>query len=247
MECLNCSHVYQNPQPLFEELKNRYGDNYFHYEFQNEENFFQLMLLGLKDIAFETWEEPLRSKGAFLDIGCATGRLLSYMKERGWKVQGVEICEASAQYGINIRKVPIFIGPLEDAPVADFSFALIHASHLIEHLTDPIGFLKKVYALLIEGGQAVIVTPNISGLQAKLLGNKWRSCIPDHMQLFSKKNLKRCMQTLGFRILHIQTWGGIAKGLSPTWLKKLLDGAAKRYGFGDVVLFHVEKGRQTDS
>ena len=241
VRCTHCSHVYQNPQPMFADLKTRYQDEYFQYELKNELNFFNLMKLGLEDIRFSQWEPFLKERGAFLDIGCATGMLLSFMQERGWKVQGVEICEASAKYGIAQRNVPIFIGTLEEAPFEKESFSLVHASHLIEHLTDPVGFLARVHELLVEGGHFVLVTPNRSGFQAKLLRNRWRSCIADHLHLFSKDTLRTVVQKSGFRILHIQTWGGIAKGLAPRWVKGILDRAAKKYGFGDVMLFHLEK------
>ncbi|GAB4222537.1 MAG: class I SAM-dependent methyltransferase [Spirochaetales bacterium] len=233
--------MYQNPQPVFEDLKTRYQDEYFSYELENEQNFFELMRLGLEDIQFSQWESSLRERGAFLDIGCATGMLLSYLKGRGWSVQGVEICEASARYGISHRKVPIFTGPIEEAPFPEGAFSFIHASHLIEHLVDPVGFLDRVYALLGNGGMFVLVTPNRSGLQARLLRTRWRSCIPDHLHLFSKDSLTDLVQRRGFKVLRTQTWGGIAKGLAPVWIKRVLDRSAKKYGFGDVMLLQLWK------
>ena len=239
MKCSTCGHVYQNPQPEFEDLKKRYQDEYFSYELSNEDAFFQLMLLGLADIRFEIYEEDLKARGAFLDIGCATGRLISHMQERGWKVQGVEVCKASATYGIENRGVPIFIGPLDEAPFPEGSFSVIHFSHLIEHVPDPRGFLAEVRRLLVPGGHAVVVTPNRKGFQARLLGTKWRSCIADHVHLFSPDGLARLLEETGFSILRTQTWGGLAKGLAPNFIKFPLDRLAKRFGFGDVMLFHV--------
>ena len=44
--------MYQNPQPLFDDLKGRYGQAYFQYEIANEANFHRLMELGLADVDF---------------------------------------------------------------------------------------------------------------------------------------------------------------------------------------------------
>jgi SAM-dependent methyltransferase len=239
--CVGCGHFYQNPQPVFGDLKNRYQESYFDYEISNEEAFFRLMLLGLEDVGFSRWEAELKGRGAFLDIGCATGCLLAHIQGRGWKVQGAEICEASARYGIEKRGVPIFIGPLEDAPFLPETFSLIHFSHLIEHVPDPRLLLGIVYRLLVPGGAAVIVTPNRGGFQARLLGKKWRSCIADHLNLFNRPGLARLIRESGFSILQTQTWGGIAKGLAPGFIKVPLDRLAKRFGFGDVMLFYVKK------
>jgi len=185
--CRDCGHVYQNPQPLFEDLRARYRDEYFSYEMANEEAFFRLMLLGFEDIGFPSWEEGPKSAGAFLDIGCATGRLLAHFRNRGWRVQGVEICGPAARFGIEKRGLPIFIGPLEESEFPDSSFSLIHFSHLIEHVPDPGGLLARVHRLLVPGGSAVIVTPNRDGLQARLLRERWRSCIADHLNLFDRR------------------------------------------------------------
>jgi 2-polyprenyl-3-methyl-5-hydroxy-6-metoxy-1,4-benzoquinol methylase len=239
--CRDCGHLYQNPQPVFPDLKNRYQESYFDYEISNEDAFFRLMLLGLEDIGFSRWEECLKVKGAFLDIGCATGLLLSHMKGRGWNVHGAEICEPSARYGIEKRGVDIFTGPVEEAPFADGSFSLIHFSHLIEHVPDPRRLLSRVYELLVSGGAAIIVTPNRKGLQARLLRKKWRSCIADHLNLFDKQGLARILRKTGFVIRQTQTWGGIARGLVPAFIKSPVDKLAKRFGFGDVMLFYVKK------
>lgn len=240
-KCRVCGLVFQNPQPIFHDLKNRYGEKYFQYEFTNEENFFKLMLLGLKDIGFNhsvltNWQDK-----TFLDIGCATGRLLFYFKQRNWKVQGVEICDESVQYGRTRRHVPIFKGTLEQARYKDKSFSLIHFSHLIEHVTDPRSFLLEVRRVLKSKGFAVITTPNICGFQARLFKTKWRSAIGDHLFLFSKKTLKRLLQQTGFKVHKVVTWGGLALGTAPSWIKKPVDKLAKRWGFGDVMLFLVSK------
>ena len=243
LKCAGCGHVYQNPQPEFDDLRQRYQDEYFSYELSNEEAFFKLMVLGLADIRFESYEEDLKRKGTFLDIGCATGRLLAHMQDRGWKVQGVELCRASAEYGMKTRGVPIFIGPLEEAAFARESFSVIHFSHLIEHVPDPRSFLIKVRELLLPEGHAVIVTPNRKGFQARLLGTKWRSCIADHVHLFSPDGLGRLLEETGFNIVKTQTWGGIAKDLAPDFVKIPVDRLAKRFGFGDVMLFHARRSR----
>jgi 2-polyprenyl-3-methyl-5-hydroxy-6-metoxy-1,4-benzoquinol methylase len=241
-KCLGCGLICQNPQPVFGDLEKRYKDDYFTYELENDVNFFDLMVKGLEDIDFFELESQIKERRV-LDVGCATGMLLAYLKDRNWQVQGVELCEPSARYGIEKREVPIHIGTLESAAFDENSFTFIHFSHLIEHVPDPRGFLKIVYRILSPKGYMVMVTPNAAGFQAKLLGKEWRSAIPDHLHLFSKKTMRRLLSETGFEIIREQTWGGIAKGLAPVPLKRLMDRAAKRYGFGDVMLFLCRKKR----
>lgn len=240
--CRDCSMVYQNPQPEMKDLENRYDETYFDYEIENEENFFNLMMLGLKDIRFDRIEKRFPDSPGMMDIGCATGRLLSHFKDKGYRTQGVEICEESATYGIQQRDLNIFIGPLEESKFEPESFDFIHSSHVIEHVPDPTLMVKKIYEYLKPGGVAVLVTPNIGGMQAKLTKEKWRSSIGDHIWLFNKRTLRRLLKREGFKIKKVKTWGGLAVHMPvPRWFKRFVDKSAKRFGFGDVMLFYVEK------
>jgi 2-polyprenyl-3-methyl-5-hydroxy-6-metoxy-1,4-benzoquinol methylase len=241
VKCRVCGLVYQNPQPVLKDIEERYNNDYFNYEYRNEENFFNLMLLGLKDIGFGPSKLSQWKHKRFLDIGCATGKLLEYMKNLGWQVQGVELCKESAEYGIKKRKVPISPGTLAEAHLDDEYFSLIHFSHLIEHVMDPYALLKEVRRILRPDGMAVITTPNCDGFQARVLGTHWRSAIADHLFLFSKKTLSRLLKSMHFTIHNIVTWGGLATGLAPGFIKKPFDYLAKKMGFGDVMLFLVSK------
>lgn len=118
---------------------------------------------------------------------------------------------------------------------------MIHFSHLIEHVPDPRGFLREVRRILKPGGFAVITTPNVDGFQARLFKKGWRSAIADHLVLFSRRTLGKVIDESGFQTLRTVTWGGLAVGTAPLVIKKPLDKLAKRFGFGDVVLFLAQK------
>jgi 2-polyprenyl-3-methyl-5-hydroxy-6-metoxy-1,4-benzoquinol methylase len=240
VRCSDCSFMYQNPRPVFEDLKKRYAHVYFEYELTNEKNFFHLMKLGLEDINFHSMPAESFKNNNFLDIGCATGMLCAFMREKGWNVRGVDLCEESALYGKEKRGVDIFPGTLEEAGFPDEHFSCIHFSHLIEHVPDPRKLLLEVKRILVPGGIAVITTPNCDGFQARLFKEKWRSAIADHLYLFSRVTLSRLLSETGFSIKKIVTWGGLAVGTAPGIIKNFMDRWAKRLGFGDVMLFLVQ-------
>lgn len=238
VQCKSCSFVYQNPQPQLEDLQIRYDEDYFRYEIQNQNSFLELMLKSLTDMGFRAEEGQGRR---FLDIGCATGALLERMKQQGWSVQGIEICRQSAEYAIKKRGVEVFIGPLEEWQGEDASLDVIHSSHVIEHLQNPREMIQKSYRLLKEGGSLFCTTPNISGFQARLFGARWRSAIEDHLSLFSRRHLARLLKQEGFTLKASKTWGGLAAGAGPKWVKKIADPLAKSLGIGDVMIFHGVK------
>lgn len=236
VRCRECGHYYQNPQPEPSDLLDRYDEEYRDYEIENDANFLSLMLQGLADVSFFQRLAQRSTAPSLLDIGCATGSLLEHAKGLGVQVQGVEVCVPAAHYGIEHRGVPIEVGTLDDVDFADAGFDAIHFSHVIEHVPDPRSFLERVHLLLRPGGLGVVVTPNTSGLQARLFKERWRSAIADHVHLFSRRNLTRLLTECGFRIVKMKTWGGLGVGTAPRWIKGPVDRLAKAFGFGDVVL-----------
>ncbi len=235
--CSGCGLLYQYPQPVQEELSVRYDDEYFSYEIKNEKIFFDLMLKTLEDIDFNGLTKDILPSGpSFLDVGCATGMLVAHMNSGGWNGKGVEVCSASAEYGRSKRNADIITGTFEEAVFPESSFDVIHSSHLIEHLTDPGGYVEKAFRLLKPGGFLITTTPNTASFQAFLKGKDWRSAIADHMYLFSLKTLKKLLRNGGFDIVRWKTWGGIPAGEAPVIVKKAADYVCKKTGTGDVMV-----------
>jgi len=253
VRCTRCGLVQMNPQPDEAQVMKRYqetsGADYCAYERANEESFLNLQLLALRDAGFYDLERELfegANSGsqeripAVLDVGCATGTLLSELKRRGWQTCGVEI-SPSAEYARSVRSLDVRGMPLEQNNFKDASFDVILASHFIEHLNDPRRFLQEAYRLLKTGGRLFITTPNISGFQSRIFGSAWRSAIFDHLYLFSVKTLCAMLINSGFELESVHTWGGLAAGTAPPWLKKIADHLAKKTGQGDVMILRAEK------
>ncbi|MDR3276803.1 MAG: class I SAM-dependent methyltransferase [Treponema sp.] len=245
--CRVCGLVQMNPQPSPEDIRRRYGEDhgrdYLAYEISREAPFLRLQMLGLEDAGFFDWEAELLAAGeapSVLDLGCATGALLTELKRRGWKTTGAELSGPQAGYARS-RGLDVRTGTLEEQRFPDSSFQAILASHLIEHLNDPRTFVREVYRILEQGGRFLVTTPNIAGFQARLFGGRWRSAIFDHLFLFSKKTLSTLLVQSGFSIERILTWGGLAAGTVPAPIKARADSAAKRFGFGDVMLIRAMK------
>ena len=261
VRCVRCDLVQVNPQPLEAEVKKRYdsayGQDYFAYELANEENFLNLQLLALNDAGFYELETELsvrqgqnKQKLKVLDIGSATGALLAWLKGRDWDCSGIEISGPQAEYARQKKNLDIRGVPLKEAQFPAQSFDLVLASHLIEHLNDPAALIREAHRILASSGRLLVTTPNIAGFQARLFRKRWRSAIFDHLYLFSQKTLSRLLRENGFVIEKTATWGGLAVGAAAAMgpagppLKRLLDRAAKRFGFGDVMIMRARKSTE---
>ena len=240
-KCSNCGLIFQDPIITQEEIDAIYDDNYFEYEVANHDNFFALIQLALKDIGFEKIENELPNKNV-LDIGCATGMTLNYLKSRGYNTTGIEICSASAEYARKHYNLNIYEKPLIDVSFPDNYFSFIHFSHVIEHVPNPSDTLKEIYRILAKGGYLAITTPNADGMFAKKYGANWRAVMPQHLWLFSKPVLSNYLKQVGFNIISDFSWGSIPIEKKPNKIiKKFFDRFVKRFNKGDVMLFLCKK------
>jgi SAM-dependent methyltransferase len=248
VKCAVCGLVQMNPQPLAADVLRRYGANYgsdyLAYELKNEAAFLELQKLALADAGFCRLEKGLMGGAAgppsVLDIGCATGALLAFLRDRGWRTAGVEI-SPSAEYARNGRGLDVRGMSLEECRFPPESFDLVLASHLIEHLNAPSAFIAEAWRILRPGAWLIITTPNIAGFQARLLGSRWRSAIFDHLYLFSARTIKAMLSSRGFAVEGICTWGGLAAGIAPGPIKAFADKTAKAMRWGDVMAVKARK------
>jgi SAM-dependent methyltransferase len=60
-------------------------------------------------------------------------------------------------------------------------YDVVYAAHIIEHLADPIAFLRKIDSILKPGGMCVLEVPNEDCLGARIFGADWGgNHIPRH-------------------------------------------------------------------
>jgi len=141
---------------------------------------------------------------------------------------GIEVCKESAEFAKKNFDVNVINDTLENAKLPDNYFDIIHFSHLIEHLKDPKEFLKEVRRILIPGGSIIVTTPRLDSPAFYLYKKDWRSAIPDHLVLFTKKTLIKILKEVGFEPYFQESWGFIPvgfklKNLNHLWIFLLRD------------------------
>jgi 2-polyprenyl-3-methyl-5-hydroxy-6-metoxy-1,4-benzoquinol methylase len=99
----------------------------------------------------------LRPDQRVLEIGSATGGLLTAVQPHVASVMGVEPGKQYREYAVSrgIETTP----SLED--VAQQSFDVVLAYYVVEHLRDPLGQVARLHDLLSAGGLLAIEVPNV--------------------------------------------------------------------------------------
>jgi SAM-dependent methyltransferase len=88
--------------------------------------------------------------GRFLDIGCGLGETLRKFSEHGWDAEGIDV-DASTRRFHEMNGLRVRIGRFEDEPLTK-RYQMIHISHAIYFITEPMKFLRHVRAQLEDDG-----------------------------------------------------------------------------------------------
>jgi 2-polyprenyl-3-methyl-5-hydroxy-6-metoxy-1,4-benzoquinol methylase len=108
------------------------------------------------------------SRGArMVDLGCGPGAMGERVEPLGLDVIAVDR-NAGAYHGNHPFIALDFDGPSFADALGVGAFDLVLAVEVIEHVESPIGFLRNVARLLAKSGVAIITTPNVDSLAARL-------------------------------------------------------------------------------
>ena len=141
-----------------------------------------------------TLAEARAPKGIVYEVGCATGYHLPHFHRAGWEVGG---CDPSGRAVAQARDIfGIDIDPGYDAQCLprrkDLSVVLF--SHVLEHMTDPVGALKRAHAALSDDGVVLLEVPCATA--PHLVPPGWFSL--EHLHYFSEHSLTGMLAAAGF-------------------------------------------------
>ncbi|MCC6766685.1 MAG: class I SAM-dependent methyltransferase [Deltaproteobacteria bacterium] len=163
----------------------------------------------------ERLERITGGPGKLLDIGAGTGILMHLARERGWQVQGIDICSLTAEKAAREFGVEVVVAPIEEHGFAD-RFDAITMLDVLEHVVDPLATLRRAYDLLRPGGAIAIAVPNQRCLLTSLVGAYarvrgpaangllFRLYVPQHLHYFTPPTLRRMVETAKFRIRELR-------------------------------------------
>jgi SAM-dependent methyltransferase len=143
--------------------------------------------------------------GRLLDLGCWVGFLLSEAERRGWRATGVEPSAWASSYardrlGLEVRHEDLFT-----AVLPAHAFEAVVLGDVIEHLPDPAAGLDRVAGLLAPGGVLLLLLPDAGSRVARVLGKRWWSVLPTHVQYFTRSSMTTLLERHGWTVLEITT------------------------------------------
>jgi SAM-dependent methyltransferase len=139
--------------------------------------------------------------GRLLDVGCASGLFLQEARQHGWSVAGVEPSEtlfkkAAAALGGDAE---LYCSVLEHVDCAPGSFDAVTLWDVLEHVPDPLGFLKTCARLAKPGAKLLLNVPDLDSPAARLLRKNWPLLLAEHLNYFNHGSLRRCAEQAGLK------------------------------------------------
>ncbi|HMC58902.1 MAG TPA: class I SAM-dependent methyltransferase [Candidatus Solibacter sp.] len=234
VRCGECGLLRLDPQPAPEELRHYYPDHYWFSPDQTaasrlEEAYRRLVLRDhVQFVAQALGSSPAR--GPLLDVGCGGGLFLGMMRQRGFRVVGLDSSRQAAAVAWRRQLAPAVCADMQKAPLRAGSFAAITMFHVMEHLYDPRAYLTAAHGLLAKNGRLVVQVPNAASWQFRLLGRAWNGVdVPRHLFDFRDRDVERLLQQCGFEVVRRKYFSlrdnpaGLASSLAPS-----LDPMARR-------------------
>ena len=152
VECPQCGVIHFSPLPTVSQLEAFYSSTYYDFDRSREEG---------KGMAFARRLNRWKTKGKFLDVGCATGFFISGIRDHsGWEVYGTDFGESAVRFARETLNLEVRQGDLSDAGFPDAMFDYVHVNNVLEHVLDPVSLLRECKRVLKPDGIFFLSVPN---------------------------------------------------------------------------------------
>jgi len=139
-----------------------------------------------------------------LEIGSGYGLFLDEARRAGYDVRGVELSRTGAEHARQQLGLDVFCGQLADAPADPADVVCFWDT--LEHVPDPLEFLRQVRRRLDPDGVFALSVPYFSSVPARLLRSKWWTLKPEqHIWHFTPATLRLVAARAGLVVTSVIT------------------------------------------
>lgn len=245
VECKPCATLYMSPRPSPDVMADYYGnsENYAiwnKYIFPKSEASRREKICrpNLDRIVAECRQRQM-ARPRLLEIGPGFGTFAALAKESG-AFDAVTVIERTPEMvaACRAKGLDVVEASLEDVGTGHEASADVAVCfEVIEHVFDPIDFVRRVHRLLRPGGLFVFTCPNGQGFDTMMLEAASPAVDTEHVNLFNTRSIAVLLERAGFAVQAVETPGrldvelvrrGVLAGQSeldrhPFWRRLLVD------------------------
>jgi 2-polyprenyl-3-methyl-5-hydroxy-6-metoxy-1,4-benzoquinol methylase len=144
----------------------------------------------------------LRATDVALEVGSAAGSFLHQLRPRVAHVEGIELHQGFSAFAREELGLVVHDRPLEQLALPAARFDKIFVWHTLEHLRDPVAFLRTAAPLLRPEGRLYIELPNVDDALLtvyRLPAFRAFYFQPAHSYYFSPPTMRAALERAGLR------------------------------------------------
>lgn len=197
-ECQSCGVISQRVEMTEEEYANFYAE---HYHIEHQEAIGRESYVARYDHDLAVARQRLiaygytsADTGKVLDIGCGNGAFVAACRELGLDAYGIDLGHIS-------ESPYILSGTLLEMDYAPNSFSLVTLHDVLEHLVNPVNYLKKIFNIIeTNTGKLIIDYPRYYHPAGR---HHWRPT--EHLWYHTTGELITLLERLGFDVFKVTT------------------------------------------
>jgi 2-polyprenyl-3-methyl-5-hydroxy-6-metoxy-1,4-benzoquinol methylase len=204
VSCETTNFLFTNPRPKEKDISKYYDFEDYISHSNKKNDFISKLYQVVRSFSikrkYKLISKLIRSK-KILDIGSGTGEFLGYMKIKRFDTYGVEIAKKARELSIKNHKLNVksSLSSLDET-----NFDIITMWHVLEHVYDLDGYMKRIKSLLNDKGVLIVAVPNHKCFDQKFYGKYWAGWdVPLHLWHFDKESMLKLSKKYGFKISSI--------------------------------------------
>ena len=154
------------------------------------------------------------------DVGCGAGSFLDYIHN---VCQRAIAIEPSTLYRTSLAERGFVTYPYTSDALADYAnkIEIAVSFSVVEHIEDPLIFLKEIHQLLSQNGKLIISTPNADDVLLEAIPDVYASFFyrKAHLWYFNQTALKNLLEIAGYGKIRIIPHHRFGLANLLTWLK----------------------------
>ncbi len=143
----------------------------------------------------------LKPSMKMLDVGCSTGHFLAALKGKAKVRVGLELGKDEASFIRKNLDFKVYTDPIESAAISEGPFDFVTALQVLEHVPDPVSFLRGIAKNLKPEGLLYLELPNIDDVLLSAFDVKGYADFyyrEPHVCYYSKETLRALLTKAGF-------------------------------------------------
>ena len=144
----------------------------------------------------------LTADSVVLDVGCAMGGFLSYLKSQGISgLYGIDLSENYVKHAGKNKDLAVKLGNADDIPYENNKFHMLFMDQVLEHLVNPRMVFREAGRVLKQGGYFCIGAPNAQRYSEYYIFDFYWFIMREHIQHFDIHHLIFLAESEGFELV----------------------------------------------